>query len=111
VPRDVDPEVNKLDGVFVYDMDDLQSAVAGHVAGRAREAEKAEHIIAAEVERFQSRQQSLQVVPTIVSLQEHLETIRQAEVDRARGRLGPLSPEQELALESLTRGIVNKILH
>ena len=111
VPRDVDPEINKLDGVFVYDMDDLQSAVAGHVADRAREAEKAEEIVAAEVERFQSRMQSLQVVPTIVSLQEHLETIRQAEVDRMRGRLGALTPEQELALESLTRGIVNKILH
>jgi glutamyl-tRNA reductase len=44
-------------------------------------------------------------------LQDHLETIRQAEIDRVRGRLGPLSPEQELAIETLTRGIVNKIMH
>jgi glutamyl-tRNA reductase len=50
-------------------------------------------------------------VPTIVSLQDHLETIRQAEIDRVRGRLGPLSPDQELAVEALTRGIVNKIMH
>jgi glutamyl-tRNA reductase len=54
---------------------------------------------------------SLEVVPTIVSLQDHLETIRQAEIDRVRGRLGRLSPEQEAALETLTRGIVNKIMH
>jgi glutamyl-tRNA reductase len=51
------------------------------------------------------------VVPTIVSLQDHLETIRQAEIDRVRGRLGPMSPEQELAIEALTRGIVNKVMH
>jgi len=51
------------------------------------------------------------VVPTIVSLQDHLENIRQAEIDRVRGRLGPLSAEQELAIEALTRGIVNKVMH
>lgn len=111
VPRDVDPEMNKLDGIFVYDIDDLQQAVASHVADRKKEAEKADDIINTEVERFQARIQTLDVVPTIVSLQEHLETIRQAEIDRVRGRLGPISPEQELAIEALTRGIVNKIMH
>ncbi len=64
-----------------------------------------------EVDKFESRLQTLDVVPTIVSLQEHLETVRQAEIDRVRGRLGTLSPEQELAVEALTRGIVNKIMH
>ena len=63
------------------------------------------------MERFQARLKTLDVVPTIVSLHDHLETIRQAEIDRVRGRLGPLSPEQELALEALTRGIINKIMH
>jgi glutamyl-tRNA reductase len=111
VPRDVDPEMNKLDGIFVYDIDDLQQAVASHVADRKKEAERAEAIVNSEVERFQQRLQTLDVVPTIVSLQDHLETIRQAEIDRVRGRLGPMSPEQELAIETLTRGIVNKIMH
>lgn len=111
VPRDVDPEMNKLDGIFVYDIDDLQQAVVSHVADRRKEAERAEGIIYAEVERFLGRLQTLDVVPTIVSLQDHLETIRQAEIDRVRGRLGPLSPEQELAVETLTRGIINKIMH
>lgn len=111
VPRDVDPEMNKLDGIFVYDIDDLQQAVSSHVADRKKEAERAADIIESEVERFQARLQTLDVVPTIVSLQDHLETIRQAEIDRVRGRLGPLSPEQELAIDTLTHGIVNKIMH
>src|SRR5947209_16149654 len=111
VPRDVDPEMNKLDGIFVYDIDDLQQAVASHVAGRRKEAELAERIINSEVERFHARVQTRDVVPTIVPLQDHLETIRQAEIDRARGRLGPLTPDQELAIEALTRGIVKKIMH
>jgi len=111
VPRDVDPEMNKLDGIFVYDIDDLQQAVTVHVTDRKKEAERAEEIITSEVERFRARLLTLEVVPTIVSLQDHIETIRQAEIDRVRGRLGPLSPDQELAIEALTRGIVNKIMH
>jgi glutamyl-tRNA reductase len=111
VPRDVDPEVNKLDGLFVYDIDDLQSAVSSHVDDRRKEAERAEAIVASEVERFQARIKTLDIVPTIVSLQGHLETIRQAEIDRVRGRLGTLTPEQELAVETMTRGIINKIMH
>jgi glutamyl-tRNA reductase len=111
VPRDVDPAMNKLDGIFVYDIDDLQQAVASHVSDRRKEAERAEAIVNLEVERFQARIQTLDVVPTIVSLQDHLETIRQAEIDRVRGRLGSLTPDQEMAVEAMTRGIVNKIMH
>ena len=111
VPRDVSPEMAKLDGIFTYDIDDLQQAVTSHVADRRKEAELAEAIIANEVENFEAKLQTLDVVPTIVSLQDHLETIRQAEVDRVRGRLGPLSPEQEMAVEALTRGIINKVMH
>src|ERR1700722_8320253 len=111
VPRDVDPEVNKIDGLFVYDIDDLQQAVSSHVADRKKEAEKAESIIDDEVSKFHARLQTLDVVPTIVSLQDHLETIRQAEIDRVRGRLGTMTADQELAVEALTRGIVNKIMH
>ncbi len=111
VPRDVDPELNKVDGIFVYDIDDLQQAVTSHVADRKKEAEKAEAIVNGEVVKFQARIATLDVVPTIVSLQDHLETIRQAEIDRVRGRLGALSSDQEMAVEALTRGIINKIMH
>ncbi len=111
VPRDVAPEMAGLDGIFVYDIDDLQQAVAGHIADRRKEAELAEAIIAAEVEKFEALAHTLDVVPTIVSLQDHLETIRQAEIDRVRGRMGHITPEQEMAIEALTRGIINKVMH
>jgi glutamyl-tRNA reductase len=111
VPRDVSPEMAKLDGIFTYDIDDLQQAVSSHVADRRKEAERAEAIISSEVEKFEARLNTLDVVPTIVSLQDHLETIRQAEIDRVRGRMGQLTPEQEMAIEALTRGIINKVMH
>lgn len=111
VPRNVDPEVNRLDGMFVYDIDDLQAVAAGNTAERRKEAERAEKIIEVEVDRFASRMKSLAVVPTILSLQEQCETIRQAEMDRIRGKLGELTPEQEAAIDSMTHGIINKLLH
>jgi glutamyl-tRNA reductase len=111
VPRDIDPAVNDLDGIFVYDIDDLQQVVASNLSDRYQEARRAEELIQDEVRRFTARLQTLDVVPTIVSLQEHLETIRQAEIDRQRGRLGAISPEQEMAIEALSRGIINKIMH
>jgi len=111
VPRDVSPEMAKLDGIFTYDIDDLQQAVSSHVADRRHEADLAEAIILSEVESFEGRLHTLDVVPTIVSLQDHLETIRQAEIDRVRGRLGHLTAEQEIAVEALTRGIINKVMH
>src|SRR5947199_5769629 len=68
VPRDVDPEMNRLDGVFVYDIDDLQSVVASNMANRGREAERAMAIIETELDRFTARLQAEDVAPTIVSL-------------------------------------------
>jgi glutamyl-tRNA reductase len=111
VPRNVDPQMNTLDGMFVYDIDDLQAVAAGNTAERRKEAERAEKIVEVEVERFAVRIKSLAVVPTILSLQEQCETIRQAEIDRIRGKLGKITPEQEAAIEAMTRGIVNKLLH
>lgn len=111
VPRDVDPAVNEIDGIFVYDIDDLQQVVVSNMSDREEEARRAELLIEEEVERFLGRLQTAEVVPTIVSLQEHLETIRQAEIDRVRGRLGQLSPEQEMAIDAMSRGIINKIMH
>jgi glutamyl-tRNA reductase len=111
VPRNVHPEMNRLDGMFVYDIDDLQTVAGNNSNERKKEAERAEKIIEIEVERFALRMKSLAVVPTILSLQEYCETIRQAEIDRIRGRMGALTPEQEAAIEAMTRGIINKLLH
>jgi glutamyl-tRNA reductase len=111
VPRNVHPDMNKLDGMFVYDVDDLQSVATDNAGERKKEAERAEKIIELEVDRFASRMKSLAVVPTILSLQEYCETIRQAEIDRIRGKLGSITPEQEAAIDAMTRGIINKLLH
>jgi glutamyl-tRNA reductase len=111
VPRDIDPGLNDLDGIFVYNIDDLQQVVSSHIGDRRKEAVRAELLVDEEVRRFEQRAQTAEVVPTIVSLQQHLETLRQAELDRVRGRLGTLTPEQEMAVEALTRGIINKIMH
>jgi glutamyl-tRNA reductase len=111
VPRDVDPEMNKLDGIFVYDIDDLQQVAAAHMQERSREAIDAETLIAAEVERFEQRQRTVNVAPAIVALQRRAEEIRQGELERMQVRLGALTVEQAAAVEALTRGIVNKFLH
>ncbi len=111
VPRNVDPEVNKLDNVFLYDIDDLQNVVANNLNTRKHEAEQAEQIIEEEVERMLSRLKTRDVVPTIVGIQEQLEGIRTAEIARMRGKLGTLTKEQEDAIDALTKGIINKIAH
>jgi len=111
VPRDVDPAMGKLEGIFVYDIDDLQAVAASHMAERSREAGDAETLIASEVERFHQRQRTVDVAPAIVALQRQAEEIRQSELRRAQPRLGSLSAEQVAAVEALTRGLVNKFLH
>jgi glutamyl-tRNA reductase len=111
VPRDVDPAVNQLEGIFVYDIDDLQAVAASHMAERSRQAGDAEALIAAEVARFHERQRTVNVAPVIVALQHQAEEIRQTELRRMHAKLGTLSAEQAAAVEALTRGIVNKFLH
>ena len=111
VPRDVDPAMNKLEGIFVYDIDDLQAVAAAHMAERSREASDAETLIAGEVERFHQHQRTANVAPAIVALQRQAEEIRQLELRRVQARLGSLSAEQIAAVEMLTRGLVNKLLH
>lgn len=111
VPRDVAPDVNQLEGAFVYDIDDLQQVAASHMAERSRQAGDAEAMIAAEVERFQQKRRTVNVAPAIVSLQRQAEELRQTELKRMHAKLGALTDEQMAAVEALTRGLVNKFLH
>ena len=111
VPRDVDPAVNQIEGIFVYDIDDLQQVAAAHIAERGRQAGDAEAMVAAEVERFHQRRRAVNVAPAIVSLQQQAEEIRLNELKRMHARLGTLNSEQLAAVEALTRGLVNKFLH
>ena len=106
VPRDLDPSIHELDGCYLYDIDDLQAVVAETLAGRRREADRAEAIVAAEAERFREWQASLRVVPAIMSLRARAEEIRAAELDRAK-----LSDAERRAAESVTAAVLNKLLH
>lgn len=111
VPRNIDPAVNELESAFLYDIDDLQKVVDANRQGRMKHAEQAEQIIAEEVDRMLARLKAREVAPTIVRLQEQLEALRTAEMERLRTRLGPLTPEQAQAVDALTKSIVAKIAH
>jgi glutamyl-tRNA reductase len=111
VPRNIEPAVNDLDNLFLYDIDDLQGVVNANLRERMKEAEHAEAIVAEEVERMMARLKVQEVTPVIVNLQEQLEQIRRTELEKVRRKYGPLTEKQEEAFEALTRGIINKIAH
>ena len=106
VPRDLDPGIHELDGCYLYDIDDLQAVVAETLAGRRREAVRAEAIVAEEAERFREWQASLDVVPAIASLRARADEIRAAELQRAK-----LNDSERRAAESVTTAVLNKLLH
>jgi glutamyl-tRNA reductase len=110
VPRNVDPDVNRVDGVYVYDLDDLSEAAAANAEERRRETVRAEAIVLEEQQRFDGWLVALQAVPTIRDLKSRAETIRAAELEKHLGRLG-LDDTQRDGVEALTRAIVNKLLH
>jgi glutamyl-tRNA reductase len=109
--RDIDPACNEVDNVYLYNIDDLQEVAAANLRERKREAERAEAIVEREVGTFLAWLRSLDVVPTIVSLRKQVEEIRRAELQKALGRMGDLTPEQREAVAALTTAMVNKILH
>ena len=109
VPRDIDPTLNTLDNVFLYNIDDLQQVVAANLRERQREAARAEEIVERELDRLLLRLKTLELTPTIVALQEKLHGLREQEL--AKARLDGLTPEQRAAVEEMTRSLVNKILH
>jgi glutamyl-tRNA reductase len=111
VPRNIEPSVNEVDNIFLYDIDDLQEVVNSNLRERMKEADHAEAMVTEEVERMMARLKVAEVTPTIVSLQEQLEQIRSAEIEKVRRKCGPFTPELEHAMEMLTRGIINKIAH
>jgi glutamyl-tRNA reductase len=111
VPRNIEPAVNDLENIFLYDIDDLQEVVNANLRERMKEADHAETLVKEEVERMMARLKVAEVTPLIVGLQEQLEQIRAGELEKVRRRFGPFTPEQEQAMEALTRGIMNKVAH
>jgi glutamyl-tRNA reductase len=111
VPRNIDPAVNELEHAFLYDIDDLGRSVEENRRARQKEAEEAEQIIDGEIDRLVERLRAREVAPTIQRLQQQLDEMSRAELERFRAKLGELTPQQEEALQAYTRGLLNKIAH
>jgi glutamyl-tRNA reductase len=111
VPRDIAEDAGTVSGVFLYDLDDVKKVADANLRERMKEATAAEAIIDEEVRAFAEWRRSLEVVPFLVELRKRGDEIRKAEVEKARRRMGPLTPDQESALEAATSAIVNKLLH
>jgi glutamyl-tRNA reductase len=110
VPRDIDPKINQIDGVFLYDIDDLQSVVEKNKQQRLKEAERAEEIISQEAEVFWNKLKSLDIAPTIRDIQARIEQLRKKEIEMTMKKMGDLNDAQKKALEDLTSSLTNKIL-
>jgi len=106
VPRDLEPAISRLDGCFLYDIDDLEAVVAETLAGRRAEAQRAEQLVAEEAGRFHAWRASLDVVPAIASLRARAEEIRSAELAKLH-----VSEDERRTIESVTAQILNKLLH
>ena len=111
VPRDIDPAVNDLESIYLYDMDDLQQVVSSNLEGRRQEAEKAEAIVNEEISQFARWIATLDVTPTIVTLRNKLEEVRRNEVEKSLQSWRDAPADAERRLDSLTLAIINKILH
>jgi glutamyl-tRNA reductase len=111
VPRDIDPRAGDMDNVYLYNMDDLQDIADKNMKIRKDEAGKAEGIVAEEVQKYLEWFNTLEVVPTIVSLREKVEAIVQEELERSGPWLRTLNAGDRESVEILANSIVNKILH
>jgi glutamyl-tRNA reductase len=111
VPRDIDPEINRLSNAYVYDIDDLKGVVEDNIQDRRKEAVKANRIIDEAVIQFRKWLESLELVPTIVALHQKLEQIAEAEMKKTLTSLPHLSEEDIRAMQRMTQAMINKILH
>ncbi|HIC91267.1 MAG TPA: glutamyl-tRNA reductase [Syntrophaceae bacterium] len=111
VPRDIDPKVNEIGNVYVYDIDDLQGIVELNIKEREAEAIRAERIVEEETIKFENWLNTLAVVPTIVSLNQKMEGIRRCELEKTLSHLKDLSQSEREAIDRLTLSIIKKILH
>lgn len=111
VPRDIDPDINKLNNTYVYDIDDLKGVIDDNIEDRNREAIKGERIVDEAVIRFRQWYESLKVVPTIVALRKKLETISEGEIKKTLPALNHLTENDRQSIYRMTQSIINKILH
>lgn len=111
VPRNINPAVARIDGAYLYNVDDLQQVADANLELRQQKAAVAEQIVAKEIEQFRKRLVAQDAVPTILELQQRLESIRSAELEKCLRNVGPITAEQRAAIEQFSTQLVNKILH
>ena len=111
VPRDLDPQINELENVYLYDIDDLKNVVEMNKEQRDREAIKARRIVEEETLKFGHWLDSMEVTPTIVELRTAAEAICRAELAKTLPRLNGLSPKEKKSIEKMASAIVGKMLH
>jgi glutamyl-tRNA reductase len=111
VPRDIDPEINRLSNAYVYDIDDLKNVIDENIEDRNREAVKGERIVDEAVIQFRKWYESLGVVPTIVALRAKLDHIAESEIQKTLQSLKHFSEDDRIAIQRMTQAMVNKILH
>lgn len=111
VPRDLDQDINELDNVYLYDIDDLNNVVEMNKAGRDKEAKKAERIVAEETMKFSQWLENMELNPTIVSLRRMADEIIKVELEKTLGRFRDMSPKDQKSIEKMASAIVAKMLH
>lgn len=111
VPRDLDPELNDLDNVYLYDIDNLKDVVEINKSGRNKEADRAERIVQEETLKFSKWLESMELTPTIVELRRKIDALREVELQKTLSNLKDLSPKQIKAVETLAASLSNKLMH
>lgn len=111
VPRNIEPSVSELEGVFLFDIDDLKGVTNQNLKEREKSAHEAEKYIGEEVDRFLNWLGELSLVPTIVSLKERFEAVRQQELKEALSKLPNPTRKEIDVLDAMSKGIINKLLH
>jgi glutamyl-tRNA reductase len=111
VPRDIEPDVNDLENVYLYDIDDLHVVVSANMKEREKEAENAMNLISHEVTKFNNWIGSLDAVPTIIEIRKKAENIRKQEMERTLKKLPHVSEDDKQLLRQMSSSMINKILH
>ena len=111
VPRDIEPDVNDLENVYLYDIDDLQVVVSANIKEREKEAENAMNFISQEVTKFNNWVGALDAVPTIVEIRKKAENIRKQEIEKTLKKISHLSEDEKQLLRQMSSSMINKILH
>ena len=111
VPRDIEPDVNDLENVYLYDIDDLQVVVSANIKEREKEAKNAMNFISQEVTKFNNWVGALDAVPTIVEIRKKAENIRKQEIEKTLKKISHLSEDEKQLLRQMSSSMINKILH